>query len=159
MDHPYHVTRVYKLFSAYLAFTEVIYHFKALCKSGLARQEVQLVIVSMVERPKKRQKLAESSKSAQVEDNHVNQPKHTLYVNNLSDHINLKCLRTNLYLLFSIYGEVIKISVNPRRERGQAFVTMKNIDESNLAIISLNNELFFGKPLKVTYSKENTISV
>lgn len=84
------------------------------------------------------------------------EPKHTLYVNNLSDHIGVNRLRANLYLLFSIYGEVIKITVNPKKQRGQAFVTMRSIDESNLAIISLNNEPFFGKPLHVSFSNKET---
>lgn len=116
----------------------------------------------MSERQIKKQKLSTSSngsRNIETDDKLGNQPKHTLYVNNLSDHIDIKRLTTNLYLLFSIYGEVIKITVNPRRQRGQAFVTMKNIDESNLAIISLNNEPFFGKPLHVSFSREETINI
>ena len=100
----------------------------------------------MSERQTKKQKLSTSSdgsRSIETDDKLGNQPKHTLYVNNL----------------FSIYGEVIKITVNPRRQRGQAFITMKNIDESNLAIISLNNEPFFGKPLHVSFSREETINI
>lgn len=116
----------------------------------------------MPEHLRKKRKLSASangSKPAPVDEERVNQPKHTLYVNNLSDHVDIKRLRTNLYLLFSIYGEVIKITVNPRRQRGQAFVTMKNVDESNLAIISLNNEPFFGKPLRVSFSRAETASI
>lgn len=85
-----------------------------------------------------------------------NEPKHTLYINNLSDHIGSNRLRTNLYLLFSIYGEVINISINTKKQRGQAFITMRTIDESNLAMISLNNEQFFGKPLQIQFSKNDT---
>lgn len=84
-------------------------------------------------------------------------PQRTLYVHNLSDHIGSQRLRTQLYLLFATYGEVIKVSVNVKRQRGQAFVTMRTLDESNLALLSLNNELFFGKPLKVEFSKQETV--
>lgn len=83
-------------------------------------------------------------------------PKHTLYVNNIADHIGPERLRTNLYLMFSIYGEVMKVSFNTKKQRGQAFVTMRTVDESNLAMISLNNEPFFGKPLRIAFSRQDT---
>lgn len=107
----------------------------------------------MSEPVRKKQKV---SKVIAKERNSKNEPKHTLYINNLSDHIGSNRLRTNLYLLFSIYGEVIKISINTKKERGQAFITMRTIDESNLAMISLNNEPFFGKPLQIQFSKKDT---
>ncbi|CCE62311.1 hypothetical protein TPHA_0C01550 [Tetrapisispora phaffii CBS 4417] len=79
-------------------------------------------------------------------------PKSTLYINNLSDGIGSKNLRTNLFLLFSVYGEVIKISVNTKRQRGQAFIRMKNVDQANLAKVSLNGEIFFDKQLQIEFS-------
>lgn len=88
-----------------------------------------------------------------------NEPKHTLYINNLADHVDIQRLRSNLYFLFSIYGEVIKITINTKRQRGQAFITMKSVDEANLAVISLDNEPFFGKPLRVSFSCKETISL
>lgn len=87
------------------------------------------------------------------------EPKTTLYVNNLADGLGSDRLRSNLYLLFSIYGEVIKISVNTKKQRGQAFITMRTIDEANLALISLNNESFFSKPLHIEYSKKDTLAI
>ncbi|QLQ80505.1 hypothetical protein HG537_0D05050 [Torulaspora globosa] len=101
----------------------------------------------------KEEKAAVSDKSGSME------PKHTLYVNNLPDHIPITRLRANLYFLFSIYGEVIKICVNPRKRRGQAFVTLKSIDEANLAMISLDKEPFFGKLLNVSFSMQETTNV
>ena len=106
----------------------------------------------MSEPVKKKQKTKESKDSSVTIS-----PKPTLYINNIPDGLGSNKIRTNLYLLFSIYGEVIKISVKTRRQRGQAFVRMRTADEANLALISLNNELFFEKPLRVQFSKKNTI--
>ncbi|QLG73786.1 hypothetical protein HG535_0F02970 [Zygotorulaspora mrakii] len=116
----------------------------------------------MAEQPvRKKRKVSEkttgvSGSEPKAKPNPDQLPKRTLYLNNLGDHIGSNKLRTNLYLLFSIYGEVIKITVNTRRLRGQAFVTMRTIDESNLALISLNNEPFFGKPLEISFSNNDT---
>lgn len=111
---------------------------------------------------RKKRKIRSKSKAKRAAlptKNTAIEPKHTLYINNLPDHIEVTRLRANLYFLFSIYGEVIKICVNPRRQRGQAFVTMKSIDEANLAVISLDKEPFFGKPLNVSFSVKETTNV
>ncbi|AET37503.1 U2 snRNP complex subunit MSL1 Ecym_1261 [Eremothecium cymbalariae DBVPG len=82
-------------------------------------------------------------------------PRSTLYVSNLNDQIKLEALKSNLYLIFSTFGEVLKISMSAKL-RGQAFVTLKTVDEANLAMISLRDEPFFGKPLKIQFSKSET---
>lgn len=87
----------------------------------------------------------------------VPEPSNTLYINNLNTKINTKKLRTNLFLLFSMYGEVIKITINFKKERGQAFILFKSIDDANIAKLALNNELLFDKPLSIQFSKKNTI--
>lgn len=86
----------------------------------------------------------------------VAEPKNTLYVSQLNEKINTQRLRVNLFLLFSTFGEVLKVSINFKKQRGQAFVTMRTIDQASLAQISLNDELFFGKTLKVEFSKSET---
>lgn len=83
----------------------------------------------------------------------------TIYVHNLSDGIGSQRLREQLYLLFSTCGEVVKVSVNVRKNRGQAFVTMKTLDESNLAVSLLNGETFMGKILSVEFSKQETLRI
>lgn len=83
----------------------------------------------------------------------------TLYVHNLSDGVGSQRLREQLYLLFSTCGEVLKVSVNVRKNRGQAFVTMKTIDESNLAARLLNGELFMGRTINVEFSKHETLKL
>ncbi|KAH3898858.1 related to U2 small nuclear ribonucleoprotein B'' [Saccharomycodes ludwigii] len=82
-------------------------------------------------------------------------PKNTLYVHNLNWKINKETLRENLYLLFSTYGEVIEIFINLKM-REQAFVVFKNVDEANLAKLSLNQESFFDKPLQIEFSNKVT---
>lgn len=82
-------------------------------------------------------------------------PKNTLYVNNLNDQIRPNTLRENLYLLFSTYGEVIQVSMTSK-ERGQAFVLLRTMNEANLAMISLQDEPFFGKPLRIRFSRTDS---
>ncbi|KAL6947596.1 hypothetical protein ACO0RG_000171 [Hanseniaspora osmophila] len=79
-------------------------------------------------------------------------PTHTLYIHNLNWKIEHGKLRENLYLIFSTYGEVLNIYMN-HKLREQAFITFKSVDEANFAKISLNKEMFFGKPLHIEYSK------
>ncbi|AGO10012.1 AaceriAAR022Wp [[Ashbya] aceris (nom. inval.)] len=81
-------------------------------------------------------------------------PRNTLYVSNLNDQIKSNTLKTNLYLLFSTFGEVVKIAMSPKL-RGQAFVVLSTVDEANLAMISLKDESFFGKPLRIQFSKSD----
>lgn len=88
----------------------------------------------------------------------LSSPKNTLYLRNLNDKIREHILRENLYLMFSVYGEVLKISIT-RKQRGQAFVIFSTIDEANLAKISLDGEPLFGKILKIEFSKQNTFLI
>lgn len=85
-------------------------------------------------------------------------PKNTLYVQNLNDKIKINTLRESLYMLFVTYGEVLKVAVSPKH-RGQAFIMFRTVDEANLALLSLKDELFFGKNIKLQFSKENTTNV
>ncbi|SCU79010.1 LAMI_0A06942g1_1 [Lachancea mirantina] len=85
-------------------------------------------------------------------------PKRTLYVSNLNDKIKIATLRENLYLLFSTYGEVVNVAMSPKT-RGQAFVFLQKLDEANLALITLQDEPFFGKPLRIAFSRHETRSV
>lgn len=81
-------------------------------------------------------------------------PRSTLYISNLNDQVKISTLRTNLYLLFSTFGEVLRIAMSPKL-RGQAFVVLSTVDEANLAMISLKDESFFGKPLRIQFSKSD----
>ncbi|CDO92539.1 unnamed protein product [Kluyveromyces dobzhanskii CBS 2104] len=104
------------------------------------------------EPPAKKQRTEQTTNSLETE------PKNTLYVKNLNDQIKPQTLKESLYMLFATYGEVIKISTTPK-QRGQAFITFKTVDEANLALLSLKEEPFFNKPLKLQFSKQNTSKI
>ncbi|KAG7887700.1 hypothetical protein KL905_005295 [Ogataea polymorpha] len=80
-------------------------------------------------------------------------PNYTLYIKNLNDKLPAAKLKQNLYILFSTYGDVIAINCTNRgKYRGQAWVALSSIEESQSALSSLNNQLFFGKQLAIQYS-------
>ena len=87
------------------------------------------------------------------------EPKNTLHVSNLNEKTNTKKLRYSLYLLFSIYGEVLKVQINFRKVRSQAFITMRTVEEATLAKASLDKELFYNKELAIEFSNSNTIEL
>ncbi|CAI7093797.1 ATV_collapsed_G0027530.mRNA.1.CDS.1 [Saccharomyces cerevisiae] len=108
----------------------------------------------MVEPARKKQRIDHDTHHTVAEP--VTEAKNTLYVSQLNEKINMQRLRVNLFLLFATFGEVLKVSMNFKKQRGQAFITMRTIDQASLAQISLNGERFFGKPLKVEFSKSET---
>lgn len=108
----------------------------------------------MVEPARKKQRIDRDTHHTVAEP--VTEAKNTLYVSQLNEKINMQRLRVNLFLLFATLGEVLKVSMNFKKQRGQAFITMRTIDQASLAQISLNGERFFGKPLKVEFSKSET---
>lgn len=79
-------------------------------------------------------------------------PSHTLYISNLNDQINQSTQIHNLYILFSTYGDIIRINYNNKKLRGQAFIVFDSIENASLAMRNLQGELFFGKILKIGYS-------
>ncbi|KAH7581123.1 U2 small nuclear ribonucleoprotein B'' [Nakaseomyces glabratus] len=83
-------------------------------------------------------------------------PKNTLYIRNLNEKINTKRLRHGLFMLFSIYGEVLKVTINFKALRAQAFITLRSVEEASLAKAALEGEVFFNKPLSIEFSKANT---
>ncbi|GMM55760.1 U2 snRNP complex subunit [Maudiozyma humilis] len=86
-------------------------------------------------------------------------PSASLYIRNLSTRAGAQRTRANLYLLFATYGEVLSVAINFRRQRGQAFVTMRSDDEANLARIALQGQPFMGSELDVQFAHEPTKSL
>lgn len=74
----------------------------------------------------------------------------TLYVHNLNDKINRTLLKHNLYLLFSIYGDVLDINM---KMRGQAHVILESEEKAARTLKELLDTQFFGKPLYISFSK------
>ena len=66
-------------------------------------------------------------------------------------------LKTNLYHLFSEFGDVIEINVRKSKKmKGQAFGVFKDIPSATKAKLSLNGSLFFGKQLHIDFA--NSVS-
>lgn len=82
----------------------------------------------------------------------------TCYVRCSGLHLSNNKLRENLYLLFSEYGEVIKITVQSGKDT-LAWVAMSNEQEAQLASYSLNNSRFFNQVLSVQLSNKNTQNI
>lgn len=77
---------------------------------------------------------------------------HTLYLKNLNDQINRDLLKHNLYLLFSTYGAVISILLNPKL-RGQAHVVFETTQAASVALKAMQNVVVFGKEMRIEFSK------
>ncbi|KAL8290098.1 hypothetical protein RQP46_003037 [Phenoliferia psychrophenolica] len=81
-------------------------------------------------------------------------PSPSLFVQNINDKVKKEELRRSLYGLFSLYGKVIDV-VHTRDPavRGTAFVVFRDLASSTSAMRGLDGESFFGKQLKISYSK------
>ncbi|KAJ3095016.1 U2 small nuclear ribonucleoprotein B'' [Phlyctochytrium planicorne] len=81
-------------------------------------------------------------------------PSHTLYVQSIRDKLKKHEIKKSLYHLFSQYGKVIDVvAVKKEKLRGQAFVVFSEIAEATAALRALQGFPFFGKALKLEYSK------
>eukprot|EP00049_Salpingoeca_infusionum_P005448 m.92005 g.92005 ORF g.92005 m.92005 type:complete len:219 (+) comp12972_c0_seq1:202-858(+) len=86
-------------------------------------------------------------------------PQQTLYLNNLNDKINKEELRRSLYLLFSQFGSILDVvALKTSKMRGQAFVVFKNIACATTALRAMQDFLFYGKPIRIAYSKTKSIA-
>lgn len=79
----------------------------------------------------------------------------TLYVSNLNDKINPSIVHHNLYLLFSTYGDVLKIVSRPKnpKMRGQAHIVFSDDHSATLALKNLQGMSFFNKPIAIAYAR------
>lgn len=82
----------------------------------------------------------------------------TCYVRCSGLHLSNNKLRENLYLLFSEYGEVIKITIQSGKDT-LAWIVMSKEQEAQLASYSLNNTRFFNQVLSVQLSNKNTKNI
>lgn len=81
-------------------------------------------------------------------------PNITLYVVNLNDKVGCQQLREGLFLMFTVYGDVVDINIKDksRKMRGQAHVTFAKLESAKLAVRSLQGEAMFGKKIRISYS-------
>ena len=84
-------------------------------------------------------------------------PSHTVYCQNLNERIKLVDLKNSLFQLFSTYGEVHEVHAKSNvRQRGQAYVVMQSEKCAEQAIRTLRGYPFFGKPLRLNFSKKES---
>lgn len=80
-----------------------------------------------------------------------------MYCQNLNEKIKLVDLKNSLFQLFSTYGEVHEVHAKKNvRQRGQAYVVMQNEKCAEQAIKTLRGYPFFGKPLRLNFSKKES---
>lgn len=80
-------------------------------------------------------------------------PNETLYVNNLSERVTMKALRTTLQRIFKQYGNVLGVrAYSNTRMRGQAWVIMENKEQASKAMEEVQGFPLFEKPMVVKYA-------
>lgn len=79
----------------------------------------------------------------------------TIYVQNLNENVKLDELKEALCHIFtSRCGPVLDVSCRKSNKyRGQAWVTFNDVSHATKAVNTLNGFLFYGKPLKIFFSK------
>ena len=79
----------------------------------------------------------------------------TIYVQNINERIKIVDLKNSLFQLFSSYGEVHEVHAKQNiRQRGQAYVVMKDSQTAEKAIKTLRGYPFFGKPLRLNFARK-----
>jgi U2 small nuclear ribonucleoprotein B'' len=92
-----------------------------------------------------------------IKEEPLNPKNPTLYLQNLNERIKIPDLKNAIYQLFSNYGEVVEVHAKRNiRMRGQAFVIYREQEEADTALQTLRGFIFFGKPLRVNYSKKQS---
>lgn len=87
-------------------------------------------------------------------------PKHTIYVNNLNDQIKMDLMKQALHAAFSQFGPINDIVMRKSyRLRGQAFIIFRDIDSAVKALRTMQNFLFYDKPLRLSYAKTESDSI
>lgn len=83
-----------------------------------------------------------------------NRPNHTIYINNLNEKIKKEELKKSLYAIFSQFGQILDIiAMKTLKMRGQAFVIFREIQSGTSAYRSMQGFPFYGKPMRIQYSK------
>lgn len=81
-------------------------------------------------------------------------PHNCIYVNNLSERLKKPELVQNLYYAFSQFGQILEVHAQRSRTlRGQAWILFEKIDSATQAVRGMNGFMFFGKPMRVTFSR------
>lgn len=87
-------------------------------------------------------------------------PKHTIYINNLNDKVKIDLMKQALHAAFSQFGPINDIVMRKSyRLRGQAFIIFRDIDSAVKALRTMQNFIFYDKPLRLSYAKTESDSI
>jgi U2 small nuclear ribonucleoprotein B'' len=79
-----------------------------------------------------------------------------LYINNLNERVNSTELEKALLAIFSHFGKIEKIFTSKTyRTRGQAWLTFRDEVGATEALASMQNFLFYSKPMKLARAKNS----
>jgi len=85
------------------------------------------------------------------------EPQQSLYVNNLNEKVKKEELKKSLYHVFSQYGNIVDIFASKTlKMRGQAWIVFDDMTAATKALREMQNFNFYGKPMRVTYSKSKS---
>lgn len=87
-------------------------------------------------------------------------PSQTIYINNLNEKLKKDATKKSLYMIFSEFGKITEVNVSKANKlRGQAWVVFADVTSATNAIRRRQGFNFYGKPLKIAYSKSKSDSV
>ena len=82
----------------------------------------------------------------------------TIYVQNLNEKVKISDLKNHLFQEFSNIGVDVREVMAKKniRMRGQAFVVCGDEDQAEQAIKQMRGRIFFDKPLRLNFAKQNS---
>lgn len=84
----------------------------------------------------------------------------TLYIQNLNEKVKLETMKATLGNLFSNYGTVLSVTAHTNmRMRGQAFVSLDNVNAADKARREAHLFPLYGKAMKITFAKSKSDAV
>ncbi|EMC91186.1 hypothetical protein BAUCODRAFT_59124, partial [Baudoinia panamericana UAMH 10762] len=87
-------------------------------------------------------------------------PNQSIYIQNLPEKLQKEDLRRELYMLFSTYGPVLDvIALKTAKMRGQAHVTMRDVQSATQAIRACQGFELCGREMRLSYSKNRSDAI
>ena len=87
----------------------------------------------------------------------MGKPNSTVYVQNLNERVKVTDLKNSLFQLFSQFGEVHEVHAKKNiKLRGQAFIVAPDEKVAESMIKELRGYMFYGKPLRLSFSKKDS---
>merc|ERR1712137_644824 len=105
--------------------------------------------------------MSSNHRSEQPGPNRVaSSPKETIYINNLSEKLQLEELKKALYTLFAQYGTVLEIIACKQMSlRGQAWIVFDSTTEASTAMQKLNDFVFYDRPMRIQYARDKSDAI